>query len=766
MEFFVGFFWLLVFILLSPVLLVWWLLHLLWPALFPKPTLSQQETERTQELVEQATGSLQAVTIPTFEQFWQQTLEALDITTGRSEEDYPTLEVIKALRQTASVLYMMEGFDDTVEPPLVLDGIEGARYRDRLRARLEKTTEANVALARDAVTESLQAYINALPSFAFKPFDEVKEDIKRGSSAGFLIPTTVAVPNVGRVIYDLMLPLMQPAAIEARLFRQVRLLYDRNVHEMSSVAYPPRPNTHPRLTQPSDHKGTPAEIADGYLKSLPFQKLFETSIPFQIPYHTRFEHTWLVSPPGTGKSTTLSVFIHADLELVSRGEASVIVMESNRDLIKSIEGLKRFAPGGDLAGRLIVIDVEDVEYPIAINLFDVGLEQINRASPRDREALLNSAVSLLDYVFRALLGAELTSRQSTLFNFTIQLLIQIPNATLDTLIDLMQPNAVYKYAQYIDALDADSKQFFKLKFAAKEFEQTKSQVTDRIFAIKRIRALSRMFAAPKTKLSLYDEMAKGRVILINAAKSLLQEEGVEVFGRFFLAMILLAAEKRQLLSKEERMPTFVYIDECHDIIRRDEKIPIILDQARKFQVGMVLAHQRLDQMTAPVLSALYGSTVTKFATQLSDANASAMARNMGTTPEFIASQPAFHYAASTRGYTKGAVSICIPFVDLNRMERMTDAEAAAVREEMRRRYAILPEVPEDEDEDIKVEDVVAEPSAEVISPGQPQSRPNQPKTPQDIEIEVLSLTGPPKTRRPSDRKSLTRPKPDTPSSDW
>lgn len=103
---------------------------------------------------------------------------------------------------------------------------------------------------------------------------------------------------------------------------------------------------------------------------------------------------------------------------------------------------------------------------------------------------------------------------------------------------------------------------------------------------------------------------------INAAKSLLQEDGVEVFGRFFLASILLAAEKRQLLAKDDRLATFVYIDECQDVLRRDEKITVLLDQARKFRVAMIMAHQRVEQLTPPVVSALMGSTAIKFAAQL------------------------------------------------------------------------------------------------------------------------------------------------------
>lgn len=293
---------------------------------------------------------------------------------------------------------------------------------------------------------------------------------------------------------------------------------------------------------------------------------------------------------------------------------------------------------------------------------------------------------MLDYVFRALLGAELTSRQSTLFNFSIQLLMQVPGATIDTLIQLMQqPRGIPDFREHLRKLDPDTRLFFEIKYDSREFEQTKAQVVDRLFAVKRIRTLSRMFSAKKTKLNLFDEIGKGRVILINCAKSLLQEEGVEIVSRFFLAMILLAAEKRQLLPQSQRLPTYVYIDECQDVIRRDEKLPIILDQARKFRVAMTLAHQRLDQLQPFVLNALYGSTAIKFASKIIDPT---LAKHMNTTPEFIRNQPNHSYAAFIRGQTDAAVSLKMPFIDMTKMERLSYAEAHALQTLMRERYAV------------------------------------------------------------------------------
>ncbi len=500
------------------------------------------------------------------------------------------------------------------------------------------------------------------------------------------VPLVTLMRDPGGTVDKIIGTLLKEELVDAGLFTTLQERLYENTCSASGVL-PDKEQRKPFITA-DESELPPIELVETYLKGTPFVDLLLAPVPFHIPMSARFQHHWIVAPPGTGKSTLLQFLLARDFELVANNEASVVVMESNRDLIKAVEGLKIFAPGEPLDGKLLSIDAEDVEWPIALNLFDVGMDQMESYSPADREALHNAVLSLYDYIFSALLSAEMTSRQNTLFNFTIQLLLNVPSATLDTLIDLMQPNGLKQFEQYLPKLDHDARRFFDLKFNSPEFNRTKEQVVDRLFAVKRIRTLSRMFSAPKSKLDFFKEMGSAKVILINVPQSLLQEDGVEIVGRFFISMILLAAHKRQLLPKQQRLPCFVYIDECHDFIKRDPKIPVILDQARKLNVGLILAHQRLQQLQPYVLDALYGATAIKFASQVSDAAAHALARDMRTTPEFILNQPPFHFAAYVRGLTDTAMSVGIPPVDMNALPRMTVEEWRMVRQGIRDKYAV------------------------------------------------------------------------------
>ena len=88
-------------------------------------------------------------------------------------------------------------------------------------------------------------------------------------------------------------------------------------------------------------------------------------------------------------------------------------------------------------------------------------------------------------------------------------------------------------------------------------------------------------------------MNRGSVILINTAKDLLKQEGCEILGQFFIALISQAVQERASIPEDRRLPTFVYIDEAQDYF--DESIEHLLNQARKYKVGLTIAHKNLDQ---------------------------------------------------------------------------------------------------------------------------------------------------------------------------
>ena len=155
-----------------------------------------------------------------------------------------------------------------------------------------------------------------------------------------------------------------------------------------------------------------------------------------------------------------------------------------------------------------------------------------------------------------------------------------------------------------------------------------------------------MFSHPRNKLDLFAEVNKGKVILISAVKDLLKQNGTKTFGRFFIALVAQAAQERATLGRGERLPTFVYVDECADYL--DQNVSVILEQARKYNVSMVLAHQYIGQLSPKLLGSFPANTSIKFADGVSEKDAHVLAPMLHTMPEFIGSRRKSAFAVSVR----------------------------------------------------------------------------------------------------------------------
>ena len=441
----------------------------------------------------------------------------------------------------------------------------------------------------------------------------------------------------------------------------------------------------PKLPGKSDIRD-PAELVATYLGGTPISDLFAGTLDFTIPNRTRFEHHHIVAGSGHGKTQTLQYLIAEDLAGVARGERSVIVLDSQGDLIRTIAGLKLFAPGEALHERVVLIDPTDVEYPVSLNLFDVGLDRLDQYSQLDRERLTNSILELYDFVLGSLLSAEMTQKQNVIFRYVTRLMLHIPDATIHTFRELMEPDSEVTFAPHIQKLTGTARQFFESEFSSREFTQTRRQVVRRLWGILENQTFERMFAHPRSKLDLFAEMNAGKVILINTAKDLLKEQGTEIFGRFFIALIAQAAQERATLPANKRMPTFVYVDEAADYF--DRNIGLILSQARKFNVGMVLAHQYIGQLDPKLQEAFAANTSIKFAGGVSARDARTLAPMLYCDPALIEAQPKGSFAAHVRGVTKSALPLTFPFGHMEAMDRMSPDQRDALRQAMRERFAV------------------------------------------------------------------------------
>lgn len=508
-------------------------------------------------------------------------------------------------------------------------------------------------------------------------------------SDGITVPSNIInmIADFNRVVETVMYVPMSDDAAELKMFERIRRRLEANII-LASGGNPDDPDGFrraPRLPSKSDIRNR-QELVSSYLGGTPLCDVFSDTVPFTIPENSRYEHHHIVAGSGHGKTQTLQYLIANDLEAVGNGDRSIIVIDSQGDLISNIAELKCFAPGEPLHERICLIDPSDIEYPVSLNMFDVGQDRLSGYAPLERERLTNSILELYDFVLGSLLSAGMTQKQEVIFRYVTRLMLHIPDATIHTLRELMEPNAEVKFAEHIAKLKGSAAHFFDTEFKSGEFRKTKEQVLRRLWGILENQTFERMFSHPRSKLDLFAEMNAGKVILINTSKDLLKASGTEIFGRFFIALIAQAAQERAVLPKSERLSTIVYIDEAADYF--DRNIETILAQARKYHVGMVLAHQYLGQLDPKLQEAFSANTAIKFAGGVSSRDARALAQMMNCEPGFIEQQTKLSFAASVRGQTTGAVPLQFEAGHLEKLPRMDHEERKALRTAMREKYSV------------------------------------------------------------------------------
>ena len=213
------------------------------------------------------------------------------------------------------------------------------------------------------------------------------------SGLGSRVPLYSLYKDPADIIHRLMAIVLRNAEKDD-LFSRLIKKFEYNLCVVSGFD-PERPDEHNKpFLSPSDYTyKNVSELFASYLGGTPFFNFFTTTVPFVIPHEKRFEHMHVVAGSGHGKTQLLQSFMISDLERVKKGEGSLIVIDSQGDMISKIWKLALL---GEMPERVIYIDPTDILHPPALNLFDFGEDRYKNYDPLAQEILINGAIALYD----------------------------------------------------------------------------------------------------------------------------------------------------------------------------------------------------------------------------------------------------------------------------------------------------------------------------------------------------------------------------------
>lgn len=460
------------------------------------------------------------------------------------------------------------------QPRPALEGDERREW-DAAHARWEE----DYALLYEAVVRSMGAYISRLPRFAGAPFR---------------IPLSETRID-GAALNAVIRPFFFDDRLKARgLAEGLRDAFFENVKDYTYSGKVKNP-TDP--IYPQDYKGKPDEIVETYLRNTALKPLYDVLVPYN-PFTelNRCAHHWCLGKTRRGKTTFLRHLIKHDLDEVAKGNCSLVVIDGkDKGLVSEMRALKRFAPGEDLDGRLILIDGDA---PFPLNPFAI----------RDK-ALARSLVSYMV----ATEGSEL---QLGALSHFVDAVLQGRDKSLDTLIKYLRTD---RAAPPPPGIDDELREWWTHERAGLH-ALTISGVQQRLAnflrenrgspILKNLRAASWGGEREKggKQFSFFDELhGGGKVLLVDTeVQGRNGAVGGSLMGRLFIALMEDIARKRQKASK----PIWVVIDEASDYLtKNDPHFTQILAKAAGAKVGMTVAYQYKGQIDPAIEKALENAEI-------------------------------------------------------------------------------------------------------------------------------------------------------------
>lgn len=342
-------------------------------------------------------------------------------------------------------------------------------------------------------------------------------------------------------------------------------------------------------------------------------------------------HLHLLGPTGVGKSTLMARLILADIT-AGRG---VVAIDPKGDLVDDV--LARLPTRR--AAQVAVLDPTD-RAPLGINPVAGG----PGSAAGGIDGVLHVLRSIWHDSWGPRLGDVLHAGLLTLATEPGHSLVELPLLLGDPA--FRRPLVARAVAQDPLGLGTFWPWFDSLSDEARAV--VLAPVMNKLRSLLLRPELRAVLGQAEPRFDLLEVFTKRRALLVRLPKGQLGAEGAQLLGSLLMAQLWRLILSRSSVPRERRHPVFVYLDEFQDFLRLTLDLPDALVQARGLGVGLVLAHQHLDQLDRPVRAAVLANAGSRVAFRLDHEDASVLAKRSGgrLRPEDLSGLGAYEAYAS------------------------------------------------------------------------------------------------------------------------
>ena len=294
----------------------------------------------------------------------------------------------------------------------------------------------------------------------------------------------------------------------------------------------------------------------------------------------RFRHFYIIGQTGTGKSSIIELMARQDFH----NGKGVCVIDPHGSLI---DNLLPYIPR-ERADDVIYFNPADTERPMGLNLLE-------GKTPEERDLIALDAMNMMVKMY----GEEV---------FGPRIQDYFRNGCLTLMEDEEEGGAITDLVRLFTDDDWNKFKVQKVKNPivrsfwenqmAKTGQREKQEMIP-YFAAKfgqfvTNTLMRNIVGQTKSSFDVSDAMNSSKIILMNLSKGLIGDINSTLLGMIVVNKIQVAAMRRQREAATARKDFFLYIDEFQNFVT--PSIESILSEARKYRLGLILAHQYIDQL--------------------------------------------------------------------------------------------------------------------------------------------------------------------------
>jgi hypothetical protein len=321
----------------------------------------------------------------------------------------------------------------------------------------------------------------------------------------------------------------------------------------------------------------------------------------------RRRHMYIIGKTGTGKSEFLKEMILQDIE-AGRG---VCAIDPHGEFVEDL--LQLMPP--ERAEDVVYFNPSDLERPMGMNMMEVDTEE-------QQHFVVNSIISLMYKLY----DPHKTGIIGPRFEHAIRnAMLTIMYRKGTTFIELVR---ILTDPKYVDELLPYVKDPIVRRYWTDQIAQTadfhKSEVLDYIVSkfgkFITNKTMRNIIGQSESSFNMREIMDNQKIFLANLSKGILGEEDAKFLGLILVPKVLTAAMSRQNIPMDQRKDFYLYVDEFQNYATED--FAVILSEARKYRLNLIVANQFISQIDEDVKNAVFGNvgSIVSFRLGVPDAN--------------------------------------------------------------------------------------------------------------------------------------------------